>query len=138
MKRSIFSKADMTSQFIKFSIVGVVNSLVQFIVFLALYRILHLYYLLASGIGYGAGMINSYLLNKHWTFMHRKKRTFGEIARFVIVNAAALAVNLLVLKMFKEAAVVSIETGQVFAIGFSLVVNFLGNRHWTFRTADAP
>ena len=54
-------------QFIKFAIVGVLNTLVDFAVFQAFNLLLGWVYA-AQVLGYTAGMINSYVWNSGWTF----------------------------------------------------------------------
>ncbi len=133
MKKLISSSPDGLIQFVKFSLVGALNSLVHFCVFMALYRIAMLHYLASSAIGYGAGMINSYILNRRWTFSSSQEKITKEFSKFTLVNTVALLVNVGSLRFFKENASMSAEAGQVFAIGLSLGVNFLGNRYWTFK-----
>ncbi len=125
-------------QFIRFGIVGVLNTAVQFVVFSALFRLFSLPMLLASGIGYLAGIVNSYLLNRVWTFEVSNQRRTSEFMRFVAVNLVAMGVNLGVLKILVESRDLVPEVAQVLAIGSSLVVNFCGNKWWTFREPDGP
>ena len=61
-------------QFLKFGLVGVLNTGVQYVVFVGLFRLLGVPMLLASGIGYCAGIVNSYFLNRIWTFQVRSRR----------------------------------------------------------------
>ncbi len=137
MKKSISSSPEGLIQFVKFSLVGVLNSLVHFCIFIALYRVATLHYLASSAIGYFAGTINSYILNRRWTFSSRQEKIKKEFTKFVLVNAVALLVNVGALRFFKENLGMSAEAGQVFAIGLSLGVNFLGNRYWTFKKYES-
>ncbi len=120
-------------QFIKFGLVGVLNTAVQFAVFVVLYRLLHWPMLVASGMGYLAGIVNSYFINRVWTFEVKGKRQTGEFLRFVAVNIVSMGVNLGTLKLLVDWGGLMPELAQVLAIGSSLVVNFAGNRFWTFR-----
>jgi len=124
-------------QFLKFSFVGVLNTAIQYAVFLVLLRVASVHYLAASLIGYICGLGNSYVLNRRWTFAAAGSSDVSELSRFVVVNAAALAVNAGVLYLLVSRAGVAAETGQVVAIAFSMCVNFFGNRFWTFGEAAA-
>lgn len=53
--------------FLKFSLVGVANTLVDFTVYTVLY-LLGVPYRIAQVFSYAAGTLNSYILNKKWTF----------------------------------------------------------------------
>ena len=124
----------LTRQFVKFGLVGVLNTALHYGVFLVLFRVLGVPMLVASAIGYCVGLVNSFLLNRSWTFRVVGDGRRVEFVKFVVVNLIALGVNLALLEVFTRAGVVP-EIGQVLAIGGSMVVNFLGNRVWVFRTA---
>ncbi len=132
MKKLISDRGALV-QFIKFSLVGALNSLVHFCIFVVLYRVAAMHYLASSAIGYSFGMINSYVLNRRWTFASTQEAMKKEFGKFVLVNMLALGANIGALRLFKESFDLSAETGQIWAIGLSLLVNFLGNRHWTFK-----
>ena len=123
-------------QFIKFSLIGILNTAVHYGVFFILFRYGKVYYLLSSGIGYFMGILNSFYCNRKWTFNEkRNEQKSKEFCKFFIVNLASLGVNLLSLKCFVQFFYVAPEIGQIFAICFSMGVNFLGNKLWTFKTS---
>lgn len=122
-------------QFIKFGLVGVLNTALHFAVFYALYSLLGLYYLLASTIGYVAGLINSYILNRNWTFRSHDADQKREFARFIWVNLLSLGVNLVTLKALVVWVELRPEVAQLLAIILTLLANFVGNRFWTFSSA---
>ncbi len=94
--------------------------------------------MLASGTGYLAGIVNSYFINRAWTFRMDRSRSAGEFARFVIVNVLAMGMNLLALKLLVSRSGMLPEAAQMCAIGASLLVNFAGNKLWTFRGPGGP
>ena len=59
-------------QFIKFNVVGIMNTAVDFGVFMILNHYLGLIYAVSQVISYSCGMVNSYFLNKFWTFQKEK------------------------------------------------------------------
>lgn len=121
-------------QFIIFSVVGLINTGIHYCVFLFLYRFININYLVASVVGYSCGLLNSFILNKKWTFKTINVRKDLELIKFIIVNVVALGVNIIGLKFFVEAMGIRPEISQIAAIGFSLVTNFFGNKYWTFRS----
>lgn len=58
---------------IKFALVGVVNTLIDFAVY-ALLTTIGVNYILAQWISYSAGILNSYVMNRKWTFEKKEKR----------------------------------------------------------------
>jgi putative flippase GtrA len=119
-------------QFLKFAVVGLLNSAIQYLVFLFLYSFTGTQYLLASIIGYVAGMINSYILNRRWTFESRNQKLLTELSRFVAVNLISLGVNLGLLFLLVSTGVLVPQWAQVLAIAGSTLVNFVLNKVWTF------
>jgi len=119
-------------QFIKFAVVGVLNSAIQYLVFLFLYSFTGTQYLLASIIGYVAGMTNSYILNRRWTFESRNQKLLTELGRLVAVNLVSLGVNLGLLYLLVSTGVMIPQWAQVVAITGSTLVNFVLNKVWTF------
>lgn len=123
------------TQVLKFLAVGVLNTAIQYVLFIALYRVIGVNYLFASVIGYCAGMINSYLLNRNWTFASRNRRVLREAARFTVVNLAALCTNTALLYFFVTSLNFRPPIAQIWAIAGSLTINFLLNKFWTFNVA---
>lgn len=119
-------------QFIKFAVVGVLNSAIQYVVFLLLYSLNGTQYLLASIIGYLAGMTNSYILNRRWTFGSRNQQLLTELSKFVTVNLISLGANLGLLLLLVSTGVMVPQWAQVLAITGSTLVNFVLNKVWTF------
>jgi putative flippase GtrA len=132
MKRDRGSGGGSMTQFIKFAVVGVINSAIQYLVFLFLYSVTGTQYLLASIIGYVAGMINSYVLNRRWTFRSRNQRLLAELSRFVAVNLIALGVNVGLLFLLVSTRAMAPQWAQGLAIAASTLVNFVLNKVWTF------
>lgn len=123
----------MLAQFIKFAIVGVLNTAIHYGVFYALYSFAGLYHLIASGAGFCAAVAHSYFLNKFWTFKRRGSRIHEEFGKFFLVSILSLCVNLTGMAVLVELLAVHPPLAQLVTIGITLVVNFLGNRFWTFR-----
>ena len=120
-------------QLLVFAAIGVVNSVIQYIVFLALFRFTGVPMLLASAIGYVCGVVNSYFMNRRWTFRLVRPGNIAEFVRFCLVNGMALAVNLISLEIMVHRGNLIPEVAQVLAIALSVGVNFVGNKWWTFK-----
>ncbi len=123
------------SQFTLFAIIGGVNTLLHFGVFLVAYQWLALHYLAASAAGFGIAVINSYLMNRRWTFTSGHRPWRVEFTRFLVVSLAALLVNLLSMLLLVDGFALDPVRAQVVSIAASLLVNFFGNRHWSFSPA---
>lgn len=121
-----------TGQFLTFTLVGVANTAIHLAAFVALIHVFGAPILAASAIGYCAGVLNSYVMNRIWTFRVKGKANIGEISRFLAVNLVSLGLNLAALTYFANCVGLQPEVAQILAIAISLVANFVGNRWWTF------
>ena len=141
-------------QVVKFAIVGVLNTLVDFAVFQTLNLTLGWVYA-AQVAGYTFGVINSYLWNSNWTFREQRTRSLREMALFLLVNLASLGVSLGMIWLLRD--VVGITNAWVatwmpqgiagfvkgdtvcklIATVFAIAVNYLGNKLFVFRKKEA-
>ena len=84
-------------QFIKFAIVGVINTVVDF----GVLNVLIFFTGVASGIGFSlfkgisflAAVGNSYILNKSWTFKDKSGNDTKKIVDFLFVSVVGLLIN---------------------------------------------
>jgi putative flippase GtrA len=119
-------------QFAKFSLCGVLNCAISYSVFLTLYRLIGLHYVLASGLGYCAGIANSFLVNRTFTFKARGA-VQPMIGKFMLVAVVGISLNLLTVQVFVTSLRLPPEVAQVFALMCAGCVTFVGNKLWTFR-----
>ncbi|GLX71432.1 GtrA family protein [Paenibacillus glycanilyticus] len=125
-------------QFIMFNMVGLLNTLVDFIVYSVLVWA-GLYVLPAQVISYSAGMVNSYALNSLFTFKGsvriegngRMRR--GLMIRFITWNAVVLGVSMLLLFLMTSAGIGPFMA-KLLATGVTVVLNFAGSKWWVFRS----
>lgn len=83
--------------FIKYNIIGIMNTLITLLVSYILFELLDWNLELSNFIGFVAGGCNSYLCNRIWNFKsHNDKKS--EIIRFLVVFICAYGVNLAVLE----------------------------------------
>lgn len=83
--------------FIKYNIIGVLNTLITLVVVWILHQILDWNLELSNFLGFVAGGCNSYICNRIWNFKStNKKRT--EVIRFLVVFLVSYGVNLAVLE----------------------------------------
>ena len=143
-------KKESLGQFLKFALVGVLNTVVDFLVFQLLNLTLGWTYL-AQVIGDSAGVLNSYFWNSRWTFRKEHQRSAREAAAFVVVNLVSLGVSLGVLWLCRNpfgitdawvagwipawlGGFVKGDTiAKLIATPCAILVNFIGNKLFVFR-----
>ncbi|MGO4111318.1 GtrA family protein [Paenibacillus sp. YAF4_2] len=134
------NRVGAVKQFVVFNIIGLLNTLVDFIVY-SLLVWAGLYVLPAQAISYTAGMVNSYTLNSLLTFKGDKSRASESnfdrrrAVRFIILNAAVLGVSMLLLYEFTEVMKIGPLLGKLLATGVTVILNFAGSKWWVFRGA---
>ena len=124
--------APVLVQFVKFGIVGVSNTLLTFAVYTVLLKGFGVWYLAASAIGFGVGTVNSFLLNRRWTFREHVGDTLTPV-RWAIVQGCGLGINEGLLYLFVHDARLDKLLAQACATVVVTLTTFFANRAWTFR-----
>lgn len=122
---------------IKFCIVGGINTLITLLIFYLLNKLLGMHYLISSTIGYIFGMINSYYLNKIWTFHDKDTRIALQFIKFIVVNVTSLSINILVMYILVDELKIDSMISQIIATGFSTISNYIGSRLLVFRYPES-
>ncbi len=86
---------------------------------------------LSSIIAYGVGMIQSFILNKTWTFKV-KNGTFNQARRFFILNMMGLALTTAIIFAFVDMMNFNYMSAWIVAVLLVMIFNFAGNKYWTF------
>jgi putative flippase GtrA len=137
-------------QFVRFGIVGVLNTIVDIIALnILLWRFpthdanLLLFY---NSIAYMLGALNSFGFNKYWTFKHKHAITGSEIIRFAIVNIIGILCNDGIIWSVASILHTVIANHTLWANaskGCAIIgttsVSYLGMRLWVFsRSQNGP
>ena len=126
---------------IKFAIVGVVNTLVDFVVFNLLAGMLGFTVLSASLIAYSCGIATSFVFNRNWTFADRLTDSGRVlILRFIGTNLLGLSINTLIVTLAVNGLTdrtdlsdgLVLASGKVLATMGTLAVNYTLMHRWVF------
>ena len=127
--------------FLKFILVGIVNTIIGTTVMFLCYNALHCNYWFSSAMNYIIGSIVSYFLNKYFTFQN-KERNWKIVAKYVI----NIATCYLIAYGIAKPLVAHLLSGQTLAIqengamivGMVLfvILNYIGQRFFTFKKTD--
>ncbi len=130
---------------VKFGLVGVVNTTITFAVFNIVAVALHQPAIAGHVLGWIAGFVNSFVMNRSWTFRDRAHlSTRRVLPRFLAANLAALlsssAVLVAVEALARSAGLFSafprpllLNAIALAAVSVSLLVNYALLVKWTFR-----
>lgn len=119
---------------LKFGIVGVINTAVDFIIF-SLLSVLGVHYTISQIAGYSGGTLNSFILNKFWTFEagENKKKSTQEILQFVLVNMLSLVITEVGLSVLINNFSFNIYIAKICVIVLAQAVNYFSYKFWVFR-----
>jgi putative flippase GtrA len=128
----------------KFAAVGVLNSLVDFIVFNLLTALLGMPVIPASVVAYCSGILNSYIFNVNWTFSDTNaKSDKALVTKFIVTNLVGMTINgglVLVATHFLSGSttwdqVWVLATAKVLATMGTLLISYTLMRRWVFVSA---
>lgn len=122
--------------FITFALVGMMNTLIDWGVFWLTYSLVGMHYLVAQTIAYSCGMINSYVLNKSWTFKVKNKANPAETGKFLVVNLVCLCLSYVLLYGWNAFVGEYMFIGKVAVTAILMVLNYLLNKQWVFKTRE--
>lgn len=132
----------LAGQVVRFGMVGVLNTLVDFGLFNVLYHFVGLPLLAANSLGVAAGIANSFIWNKHWTFSAGgRSRLRHEVITFALISIIGLLLNNAGLHVLTSLTgnmgVVALNAQKLVASVISMTWNFLGYRLIAFRHHSA-
>ena len=126
-------------QFLKFAIVGVVNTTTTFVFYVLLSRAIlgQSHYLFSEIIAYIMGTVMSFIFNRRWTFREYWRANYSEVLRFATVTVSAVGINSLAMYMLVLFGLHDIASVLVAAV-FTVAWNFILSKYWVFRKIGLP
>ncbi len=150
LKDFVLKNRKNLGHFVKFMVVGVVNFLVDYGVLTLLNKAVGWPLVISNIISYSCGVINSFILNRYWTFK-MKLRFFSrydltlpkgrslhpvfvspDFMKFIFVNLVSLGVNTLSVHILGDLYGLPTIVAKLVATVFSFTVNFAGNKLLVF------
>lgn len=87
----------MIKQIAKFGVVGIINTIIDFVLLNLLVAVVGWPILWANTISFSAAVTNSYFINKYWTFRNHEPAHLRQFSTFVLISIVGLVLsNLLV------------------------------------------
>jgi putative flippase GtrA len=124
-----FKKIFFTVSFLKFIIVGMINTFSSFILYVILIRN-DINYFLAIILSYFWGIIISYILNTIFVFNVKK---INNILKFLVSYLSALLLNIIIVYIGVRYFFLGKVLMQFIATLICLVYNYLIQKNWVFK-----
>ncbi|MGG4266943.1 GtrA family protein [Peribacillus simplex] len=130
-----------TNSFIRFLLVGMVNTGVGLSIMLFLMNVLELSYWISTFFGNGTGAVMSFLLNRTFTFRSDIDWRRG-VARFfcviLICYSAAYSLGQAIAESLEGSVHFSIQQNAAILIGtiFYTILNYIGQKYFVFKKSN--
>lgn len=153
MKNKLFDRFPFIQQFIRFFLVGIMNTLVDLIILNIETTITGLKsgspYAIQKGFSFIVAVTFSYFFNKYWTFKDKSKEEEGKkFSQFLFVSIIGMLVNvssatltIAYLKPFIDSTLnlgflndqLWVNIGALAGTAVGLIWNFIGYKFWVFK-----
>lgn len=118
--------------FIKFAIVGVMNTLLNWIIFFFLNNI-GVYYIVSNIIAYTISTIHSYFWNSIWVFKYSEGSKAKASLKFILLNIGGLVLNTSILFILVDIFKMDKFIGLVLTTAIVMIINYIFNKIWVFK-----
>lgn len=127
--------------FLKFIVVGIINTMVGTTVMFVFYNFFHIGYWASSIANYIIGSICSFILNKYFTFNNSSndpKMVVKFVLNVAICYIVAYGMAKPILRLAMSNAPKTIQENGALFLGMVLFVllNYLGQRFWVFKKEE--
>ena len=131
------NKKDEFIKALKFALLGLTTTAVESLAYTVL-LFFSASQMPAQAISYALGAVNSYAVNRKFTFKTNEKFLSTELLKFFVVNLISLLFGLLAMFILTrflkiEGTVLKDAAAKIIAMFMTTISNYLGNRLWVFK-----
>jgi len=119
-------------KFVKFGVTGALNTFIDYGLYYLLIGVFHVNGYIAQIISYSTATVNSFFINKFWTFQRRGYFKITEFGRFIMVNVLSLGFSELAMWIFNYHLGINFYICKVLLTPVTILINFLGSRLFVF------
>lgn len=123
-------------QFTNFSIVGLINLVLSYILYIVFISF-NLHYQVANQIAFWLTVLNGYILNKYWVFKIAKNKRESHqklsIIKYFIIYGSNIILGVLILYFFVDIIGVNKYVVPFFSMPITVPLNYFLNKQWAFR-----
>lgn len=127
LKKNFFNQ-----QFIKYVVVGLIGTALDFSILYILVEYGHFFYLVGAVASIFTVLWVSFTINKFWTFENHEKKYFQQFFKYSLSHILALGVNLAILAFLVEIFHFWYIFAKVFATAGAAITNFLIVKKYIF------
>ena len=124
-------KSFLTTEQKHFIIVGVANTVLSYVLYSILLHF-KFNYTLSYWIAMCAGVLNSYVFNKFWTF-RAYRRSIAEFIRFVSVYLVSFFIGMWTLYCLVDVLTVNAYVAGIVNLFLTTLISWFGHKYFSFR-----
>jgi putative flippase GtrA len=128
-------KKTVSRQFIKFCLIGLESTVLNYLVFIISLYFLSIYYLIASAMGYLSGTFFGYFFNKVFTFNSNRKNSQA-VPLYLAVYTFSLFFTIGVMKMLVDFLGIHPMISKLIVIFMTTIINFIGIKIIVFKNKE--
>lgn len=117
---------------IKFSIVGVSNTVLNFVSFILLNN-MGVNYMVASITAYSLSIVNSYFWNSRLVFKCDNENKKSVVIKFVVLNLIGLSINTLLMAVLVGVLGIKKIVSMFIVTLLVMCINYILNKIWVFK-----
>ena len=121
-----------SSSYIKFALVGVMNTLLNWSIFFILTKV-ELYYIVANVIAYLIATIHSYFWNSIWVFKYNNGSKIKSSIKFIVLNIIGLLINTIILYVLVDIFNINKLISLMLTTVIVMIINYVANKVWVFN-----
>ena len=122
-------------QFFRYCSVGILNTLILLVTSFVLLA-LGLNVFASNLIGYIVAIVNSFVLNRKWTFSH-SGRVGNSLIKFLLICGTSYLIQLVVLWALIEHFSLGVYISQVYAMSVYTLLSFIANKRIAFSNTHS-
>lgn len=119
-------------RFVKFGLIGVLNTAVDFGAFFVLNKLLHIGPYVSQTGAFLIAALNSFLWNKYWTFEKKAPVSRREILRYAVTNGAYLLCSLGIMRLLIRSFSLDPFLAKFPTAVCMVLFNYLMAKFWVF------
>lgn len=131
--RVVFDKFPWLAQFINFSVVGVVNTVLSYLLY-AFFLWLSLHHQVANQLAFWITVLNGYLMNRFWVFKRQAaERSPAQTIRYFCVYGFNFLLGIFLLYLYVDVLYLNKYIAPIISMPVTIPLNYCLNRYWVFR-----
>ncbi len=126
----IYNRHQIFPQLSKFLLVGILNTVVGYLIFFVLVGFMN--YMIATVAGHFLAVTHSYIWNRFWVFPS-KNHPVTEFIKFNFVYLFVLLENLILMPIFVAGLGIDPRIAALLCIPITTLISFFGHRYLSFK-----